>query len=67
MQIKKRFVIRDTFGNYPFEKNKHQSAVALSGSPVNLWESFDDAEEYLTNYLGDNYDELREEYFIEEI
>lgn len=70
MQIisqKKLFTIRDWSGNYPFEANKHQSAVALSGHPVITWGSFDEAEEYLTEYLGDNYDELRGEYFIEEI
>lgn len=67
MQIKSRFTIRDWSGNYPFEANPHASYTALSGGPINTWETWGDAEEYLESYLKEGYDDLRGEYYIEEV
>jgi hypothetical protein len=69
-EAKEKWVIRDWAGNYPFEKNPHQSAVDLGGGPVKTFKSFDDAEEFLSNYLSkkydtdDGYEEARGEYEI---
>lgn len=66
---KEKWVIRDWAGNYPFEKgHRSQGAVKLGGGPVYTFDSFDDAEEFLSNYLDKNkmdYDEWRGEYEIE--
>lgn len=60
----KKYCIRDWSGNYPFEKNKHQAAVKLGGGPMQLFDSWNDAEDYLTDALGDDYDDLRGEFEI---
>ena len=63
----KYWVIRDWAGNYPFEKyNRSQAAMALFNVPTKRFESFDDAEEFLSIFLGDSYEENRQEYEIEE-
>lgn len=62
---KEKWVIRDWAGNYPFEKNPSQGAVKLSGSPSVTFKSFDDAEEFLSQHLGDAYEAERGEYDIE--
>jgi len=61
---KEKWVIRDWAGNYPFEKNPHQGAVKLGGKSVNTFDSEEEAEEFLSNHLGDKYDAERGEYEI---
>lgn len=61
-----KWVIRDWAGNYPFEKYiRSQGGVQLGGGPSKTFKSFDDAEDFLANKLGDKYDEERGEYEIE--
>jgi len=60
------YAIFDWAGNYAFQKNGHQGSGHLTG-PVNKFDTFDDAEEFLTEKLGDTYDTDRQEYSIDRI
>lgn len=52
--MKNKFIIKDWAGNVPTFNLKH----------VPTFISFDDAEDFLTDYLGDNYETDRGEYYI---
>lgn len=58
--MKPVWVITDWCSNYPF--NKHIKSP-LNG-PDRTWGTFEDAEGFLNEYLGDNYDDDRQEYVI---
>jgi hypothetical protein len=62
-----KWVIKDWAGNYPFEKYNRQQGSGHLGSPIYVWETFDDAEDFLTEFLGDSYEECRGEYEIDEV
>jgi len=61
-----KWVILDWAGNYAFDKMGYQGSGHLHG-PSRTFDSFDDAEEFLTEKLGENYDTDRGEYEIIEI
>lgn len=69
MPKKKEFTIKDWMGNYPFEPygRGRFEIVQLGGKPIQSWPSFDDAEAFLDEFLGNSYEEARGEYYIEEI
>lgn len=54
------YIIQDWAGNYTFSKLKFRSF----GDYGPTFKTLDDAEEYLSNYLDDSYDEMRQEYEI---
>lgn len=58
--MSEKYVIQDWVGNYPFNR--------FSNSPLNgpdhEFNSFDDAEDFLSETLGDLYDGDRQEYYI---
>lgn len=49
---KTEWIIEDWAGNKVF--------------PEKIFKNFDDAEEFLSVFLGDDYEECRQEYYIEE-
>ena len=67
--MKTRFVIRDWAGNYPFEPYQRTQQEIQLGilPPIKTFDSFDDASEFLDEFLGDKSEEYREEYFIDEV
>lgn len=64
-----KYTIQDWAGNYPFEPygRGRFEIVKLGGEPMRTWPSFDDAEEFLSEFLGDAYEEARQEYYINEV
>jgi len=57
-----KWVIKDWAGNYPFN---WWIKSPLAGSDY-LFNTFDDAEEFLDEFLGDTYETDRQEYYIEQ-
>jgi len=75
---KQKWTIQDWAGNYPFEKNSNQSAVKLGGGPVETFDSFEDAYDFLSQHVEkqlkedkiteedeENYEKKYEEYIGE--
>jgi hypothetical protein len=57
----KAWIIVDWAGNYPFNKyNKNGPGVTSDIS----FETFEDGEEFLSEFLGDNYETDRQEYYV---
>lgn len=61
----KKWTIKDWAGNYPFQKGGQQGSGHLF-APENSFESWEDAEDFLSEKLGDKYDSDRGEYDIVE-
>lgn len=62
----KIWYIEDWAGNYVFQKGGYQGSGHLY-KPSITFNSFDDAEEFLSEKLGDNYELERGEYYILEL
>lgn len=60
------YTIFDWAGNYVFQKNGFQGSGHLT-DPMNKFETFEDAEEFLIEKLGDTYETDRGEYIIDQI
>lgn len=60
---KEKWAIQDWAGNWAFEKGGYQGSGHLHG-PVNTFDSWDDAEDFLSEKLGDKYEDDRGEYEI---
>ena len=56
-----KWVIKDWAGNYPFN---WWGKLPFNG-PDHLFQTFDDAEEFLSEFLGDTYETDQQDYYIE--